>query len=90
MTGSTFTISNMGMMGVENFGAIVNPGESAILAVASTVQKPAVVDGEIKIRSIMKLTVSADHRINDGAVTAEFANSIKSKLEDVELWKTLT
>lgn len=89
MIGGTFTISNMGMMNVENFGAIINPGESAILAVATAQKKPAVKEDEIVIRSMMKMTVSADHRIVDGALAARFANSIKAKLEDVELWKTL-
>jgi pyruvate dehydrogenase E2 component (dihydrolipoamide acetyltransferase) len=90
MTGSTFTVSNMGMLDVDNFNAIINPGEAAILAVASTRPTPAVHAGQIKIRQIMKITVSVDHRIVDGAVGAAFANSIKKKLEDIELWKSLT
>ena len=90
MQGGTFTISNMGMMNVNDFNAIINPGEAAILAVSSTVQKPAVVDGEIKVRSIMNIRASVDHRIVDGATGAEFVNAIKSKLEDIELWKRLT
>jgi pyruvate dehydrogenase E2 component (dihydrolipoamide acetyltransferase) len=90
LTGSTFTVSNMGMMDVENFGAIINPGEAAILAVASTLSVPAVKDGQIAIRSIMKMTLSADHRIVDGALAACFINAIKAKLEDMELWKRLT
>lgn len=89
MVGGTFTISNMGMMNVENFGAIINPGESAILAVASAAKKPAVKGDQVVVRSMMKMTVSADHRIVDGALAALFVNSIKTKLEDVELWKTL-
>jgi pyruvate dehydrogenase E2 component (dihydrolipoamide acetyltransferase) len=90
MTGSTFTVSNMGMLNVENFTAIINPGEGAILAVSSTVEKPVVRKGQIVVRSIMKITLSSDHRLIDGAVAARFANSIKTKLEDVELWKSLT
>jgi len=90
MTGSTFTVSNMGMLGVENFSAIINPGESAILAIASTVQMPVVREGEIVVRAIMKMTLSADHRIVDGAMGAAFANAVKDKLEDMELWKRLT
>ncbi|MEI6808830.1 MAG: 2-oxo acid dehydrogenase subunit E2, partial [bacterium] len=66
------------------------PGESAILAVATAIKKPAVKNGEVVVRSLMKMTLSADHRIVDGALAAHFVNSIKTKLEDIELWKTLT
>ena len=90
MTGSTFTLSNMGMMDVESFNAIVNPGESAILAVASTIATPVVRAGAVVVRSIMKMTLSTDHRAVDGRAGAEFINAIKNKLEDVELWKSLT
>lgn len=90
MMGSTFTISNMGMMNVENFAAIINPGESAILAVASTISTPVVRTGKIVARSIMKMTLSADHRIVDGATAAGFINAIKNRLEDVGLWKSMT
>jgi pyruvate dehydrogenase E2 component (dihydrolipoamide acetyltransferase) len=90
LSGGTFTISNMGMMDVESFGAIINPGESAILAVASTKPQPVVRDGKIVVRQIMKLTLSCDHRIVDGALGAKFINGIKQKLEDIELWKRLT
>jgi pyruvate dehydrogenase E2 component (dihydrolipoamide acetyltransferase) len=90
MTGSTFTISNMGMLDVENFTAIINPGESAILAVSSTLKKPVVRDDKVVVRSIMKMTLSADHRIIDGAMAARFVNAVKQKLEDTELWKLLT
>jgi pyruvate dehydrogenase E2 component (dihydrolipoamide acetyltransferase) len=90
MTGSTFTISNMGMLDVENFTAIINPGESAILAVSSTQKKPVVRDDKVVVRSIMKITLSSDHRIIDGAMAARFVNAIKQKLENLELWKLLT
>jgi pyruvate dehydrogenase E2 component (dihydrolipoamide acetyltransferase) len=90
MTGSTFTISNMGMLNVENFTAIINPGESAILAVSSTVPTAVVREGKVVARDIMKITLSSDHRIIDGAQAAGFANAIKTKLEDMELWKSLT
>lgn len=90
MTGGTFTISNMGMMNVDSFGAIINPGEGAILAVATAIKKPAVKAGVVVVRSLMKITLSADHRIVDGALAAHFVNSIKTRLEDIELWKTLT
>ena len=89
MTGSTFTISNMGMLNVENFTAIINTGEAAILAVASTLPQPAVRDGKVVVRQLMKITLSSDHRIVDGALAARFINAIKAKLEDLELWKRL-
>jgi pyruvate dehydrogenase E2 component (dihydrolipoamide acetyltransferase) len=90
MTGSTFTISNMGMLDVENFTAIINTGEAAILAVSSTMKKAVVRDDKIVVRSIMKITLSSDHRLIDGAMAVKFANAIKQKLEDIELWKRLT
>jgi pyruvate dehydrogenase E2 component (dihydrolipoamide acetyltransferase) len=90
MSGSTFTISNMGMLDVENFTAIINTGEAAILAVSSAIRKPVVRDDKIVIRSIMKITLSSDHRIIDGALAAKFANAVKQKLENIELWKLLT
>jgi pyruvate dehydrogenase E2 component (dihydrolipoamide acetyltransferase) len=90
MSGSTFTISNMGMLDVENFTAIINPGESAILAVSSTLKKAVVREDKVVVRSIMKMTLSSDHRIIDGAMAARFVNAVKQKLEDIELWKLLT
>jgi pyruvate dehydrogenase E2 component (dihydrolipoamide acetyltransferase) len=90
LSGGTFTISNMGMMDVESFGPIINPGESAILGVASTRPQPVVRDGKIVVRQMMKFTLSCDHRIVDGALGAKFTNAIKQKLEDLELWKRLT
>jgi len=89
MGGSTFTISNMGMLDIENFTAIINPGESAILAVSSALKQPVVRDDQIVIRDIMKMTLSSDHRIIDGATAARFANAIKQKLEEISLWKRL-
>ncbi|MGA2864821.1 MAG: dihydrolipoamide acetyltransferase family protein [Verrucomicrobiota bacterium] len=89
MTGSTFTISNMGMLDLENFTAIINPGEAAILAVASALRKPVVRDGQVLVRSIMKMTLSSDHRLIDGALAARFINAVKQKLEDLALWKLL-
>ena len=65
-------------------------GESAILAVSSTIPKPVVLDGEIRVRNMMNMTLSADHRIVDGTMGAGFVNAIKNKLEDIELWKSLT
>lgn len=89
MSGSTFTVSNMGMLGVDNFTAIINPGESGILAVASVFSVPAVKDGKIEIRDSMKITLSSDHRLVDGAMAAKFVNRVKAMLEDLELWKSM-
>jgi pyruvate dehydrogenase E2 component (dihydrolipoamide acetyltransferase) len=89
MIGGTFTISNMGMLDVENFTAIINPGESAILAVSSTIKKPVVREDKVVVRLIMKMTLSSDHRIIDGALAVRFVNAIKAKLKDMELWRKL-
>ena len=80
-TGATFTISNLGMYDVDNFSAIINPPEGAILAVGSIVEKPVVVDDKIEIRSRMKVTVSCDHRVIDGVTAAEFLQELKMDLE---------
>jgi len=87
MTGSTFTISNLGMMDVENFTAIINPGESAILAVSSGAKQPVVRNDQVVIRSMMKMTLSSDHRLIDGALAARFLNSIRKNLEEISLWQ---
>ncbi len=70
--GSTFSISNLGMYDVENFAAIINPPEAAILAVGTTREVVTVVEGELGITRMMKITISADHRVTDGAETAQF------------------
>ena len=80
VTGGTFTVSNLGMFGIDEFHAIINPPQSAILAVSSIVRKPAVVGDEIVIRPVMKMTLSADHRVLDGASAAEFLSDLKSGL----------
>ena len=89
MAGGTFTLSNLGMLDVENFTAIINPGEAAILAVARILDQPAVREGQVVVRSLMKITLSADHRLVDGALAARFVQAVKTKLEDLELWKRL-
>jgi pyruvate dehydrogenase E2 component (dihydrolipoamide acetyltransferase) len=89
MAGSTFTVSNLGMLDVENFTAIINPGESAILAVSSIRKQPVVKDDQLVPRSIMKMTLTSDHRIVDGASAARFLNAIRSKLEEITLWRRL-
>jgi pyruvate dehydrogenase E2 component (dihydrolipoamide acetyltransferase) len=85
--GSTFTISNLGMFEVEEFSAIINPGESAILAVASALRTPVAFGEGIAIRSIMRLTLSADHRIVDGEVGARFLGAVRRRLEDAEAFR---
>lgn len=81
MSGGTFCISNMGMMGIDRFCAIINPPNTAILAVGSTVKKPVVKNDQIVIGQRMSLTLSADHRVVDGAVGAAFLTALKSILE---------
>lgn len=88
-SGGTFTISNMGMLGVDNFCAIIHPGQGAILAVGTTVETPVVVRGEIVVRTIMKMTLSSDHRLIDGALSAQFLKAVKEKLETVSVWESL-
>mgnify|MGYP002713036101 CR=1 FL=1 len=80
--GSTFTVSNLGAFDVENFIAIVNPPNAAILAVGSARQVPVVVDGELTIGTRMKTTISADHRVTDGVEAAQFMQAVKETLED--------
>lgn len=82
MTGSTFTISNLGMFGIESFTAIINPPESAILAVGKMVEVPAKTPDGFEFRPMIQLTASADHRIVDGAGVARFLDELKSTLEN--------
>lgn len=81
-SGSTFTISNLGMYGAEDFIAIVNPPEGAILAVGAIVKKPVVQGDQIVIGQTMKITLSSDHRIIDGAIAASFLRDLKAMLEN--------
>lgn len=82
MQGNTFTISNLGMFGIEEFTAIINPPDACILAVGSIVQKPIVKDGELAVGNMMKVTLSCDHRVVDGAMGAKFLQTMKGILED--------
>jgi pyruvate dehydrogenase E2 component (dihydrolipoamide acetyltransferase) len=82
MQGGTFTISNLGMFDIEEFTAIINPPESCILAVGSIIQKPIVKNGEIVIGNMMKVQLSCDHRVVDGATGAQFLQQLKGVLED--------
>jgi len=82
MSGATFSISNLGMYDVEEFSAIINPPEGAILAVGSVLQKPVVQDGEIQVGRRMRMTISCDHRVMDGAMGARFLQDVKRLLEE--------
>lgn len=80
--GATFTVSNLGAFEVDHFVAIINPPNAAILAVGSARQVPVVVNGELAIGTRMKATISADHRVTDGAEAAQFMQLLKSILEE--------
>ena len=82
MSGSTFTISNLGMFGIEAFTAIINPPESAILAVGKIVERQAAGENDLALKSMMNLTLSADHRVIDGAAAASFLAELKATLEN--------
>ncbi len=81
-TGNTFTISNLGMMGIEEFTAIINPPASGILAVGSIREEPVVIDGELAVGWRMKVTMSCDHRSIDGATGAEFLQHVRRYVEN--------
>jgi pyruvate dehydrogenase E2 component (dihydrolipoamide acetyltransferase) len=80
-TGATFSISNLGMMGIKEFTAIINPPEAAIIAVGGATPTPVVRDGQVVIRSMMHVTMSCDHRVVDGATGAKFLQTFKQMLE---------
>ncbi|PZP52221.1 MAG: pyruvate dehydrogenase complex dihydrolipoamide acetyltransferase [Pseudopedobacter saltans] len=82
MEGSTFTISNLGMYGVDQFTGIINPPNACILAVGGISQEPVVKNGQIVVGNVMKLTLSSDHRVVDGAKAAEFLKTLKDLLEE--------
>jgi pyruvate dehydrogenase E2 component (dihydrolipoamide acetyltransferase) len=82
MQGSTFTVSNLGMFGIENFTSIINQPNSAILSVGAIVQKPVVKDGQIVVGNTMNLTLTCDHRTVDGAVGAQFLQTLKTFIEN--------
>jgi pyruvate dehydrogenase E2 component (dihydrolipoamide acetyltransferase) len=79
--GGSFSISNLGMFGIDNFAAIVNPPQSCILAVSRAIEKPVVSHGQIKISHMMNVTLSSDHRSVDGAVGAEFLKALRRYIE---------
>jgi pyruvate dehydrogenase E2 component (dihydrolipoamide acetyltransferase) len=81
-TGSTFSVSNLGMLDIDQFTAIINPPEAGILAIGAVEEKPVVVDGKIVVRHRMRVTMSCDHRVIDGATGARFLQSVRRLLEN--------
>jgi pyruvate dehydrogenase E2 component (dihydrolipoamide acetyltransferase) len=83
--GGTFTISNLGMYGVEHFVAVLNPPQAAIMAVGAVEERPVARDGEVAIRPLMSMTLTCDHRSLDGATASEFLRTVKELLEEPAL-----
>jgi len=81
-TGATFSVSNLGMFDIDEFTAVINPPEAGIVAVGSIVPKPVVVDGQVTVRRRLRLTMSCDHRVIDGATGAVFLRTLKQMLEN--------
>src|SRR5256712_8376601 len=81
-TGATFSVSNLGMFDIDQFTAVINPPEAGIIAVGSIVQKPVVLDGQVTARRRMRLTMSCDHRVIDGATGAAVLQTLKQMLEN--------
>jgi pyruvate dehydrogenase E2 component (dihydrolipoamide acetyltransferase) len=81
-TGATFSVSNLGMMGIEEFSAVINPPEGAILAVGAVGEKPVVVNGRVEVGLRCRMTLSCDHRVVDGATGAKFLQTLKQILEN--------
>jgi len=81
-TGSTFSVSNLGMFDIDEFTAIINPPEAGIIAVGRVVEAPAVTNGQVTVRRRMRLTMSCDHRVIDGATGAQFLRTLKLMLEN--------
>ncbi len=82
VAGGTFTITNLGMYGIDEFEAIINPPQAAILAVGRIAKRPVAAEDRLEIRPTMRLTLSADHRILDGAIAADFLRDVRRLLED--------
>ena len=82
MQGNTFTVSNLGMFGIDEFTGIINPPDAAILAVGAIVEELSMVDGKVTSSKIMKVTLSCDHRVIDGATGAKFLQTLKQFLEN--------
>ena len=82
LSSGTFTVSNLGMFGIQSFVAVINPPQAAILVVGAMAPTPVVRDGEVVVRNIMRLTLACDHRILYGADAAEFLGRIRERLEN--------
>jgi pyruvate dehydrogenase E2 component (dihydrolipoamide acetyltransferase) len=80
--GGTFSISNLGMFGIKDFAAVINPPQGCILAVGAGEQRPVVKNGALAIATVMSVTLSVDHRVVDGSVGAEFLAAFKKIVED--------
>ncbi len=83
--GGGFSISNLGMFGVKDFAAIINPPQGCILAVGAGEQRPVVKEGALAVATVMSCTLSVDHRVVDGAVGAQFLAAFKTLIEDVHV-----
>src|SRR5438552_7594211 len=81
-TGATFTVSNLGMFGIDQFTAIINPPEAGILAIGGVEEKPVVIDGQLEVRQRMRVTMSCDHRVIDGATGAKFLQTVRRYIEN--------
>src|SRR5882672_5577056 len=81
-TGATFTVSNLGMFGIDQFTAIINPPEAGILAIGGVEEKPVVIDGSLEVRQRMRVTMSCDHRVVDGATGAKFLQTVRRYIEN--------
>jgi len=81
-TGSTFSVSNLGMFGIDQFTAIINPPEAGILAIGAVEEKPVVVDGDLVVRKRLRVTMSCDHRVIDGATGAKFLQTLRRLIEN--------
>ena len=80
-SGGTISISNLGMFGIKQFDAVINPPQGAILAVGAGEQRPVVKDGELAVATVMSCTISCDHRVVDGALGAELLQAFKNVIE---------
>jgi pyruvate dehydrogenase E2 component (dihydrolipoamide acetyltransferase) len=80
--GGAFAVSNLGMFGIDNFDAVINPPHASILAVGAGIEKPVVKSGAVEVATVMSVTLSVDHRVIDGALGAQFLEAIKGNLEN--------
>jgi pyruvate dehydrogenase E2 component (dihydrolipoamide acetyltransferase) len=87
-TGGTFSVSNLGMMNIKQFTAIINPPEAGILAIGAMDQRPVVVDGQLAVGWRLDVTMSCDHRVLDGAVGARFLQALRRYIENPVLLAT--